>query len=73
VTRSGPAGAGTGTAIDNAGGNVDLAVQAGTLTIEGSGGGLLASGNIVARSNGALTINDAINSSLLVHEQNAFN
>ena len=63
LTRSGPAGAGAGTAVDAASGAIDLAVQSGSLTVAANGGGLLATGNIVARSSGAINVNDAVNSS----------
>ena len=63
LTRSGPAGAGTGTAVDTANGTIDLRTQAGTLTVAASGGGLLSTGNIDLHSHGALTINDAVNTS----------
>ncbi|MFM9969676.1 MAG: beta strand repeat-containing protein, partial [Burkholderiales bacterium] len=63
ITRAGPAGAGTGTAVDNAGGVIDIAVQSGTLTTEASGGGMLATGNITARAHSGITVNDAINAS----------
>jgi hypothetical protein len=45
------------------GGAIDLTVQNGALTVEANGGGMLATGNVTARTSGSITINDAINSS----------